>query len=88
MDIKIEQLSDEEITRRGIRSWPVWEKEASRFEWFYDQTEEFLLLEGRVTVETEAGRVSFGKGDFVTLPRGLRCVWDIKEDVKKHYNLR
>ncbi len=30
----------------------------------------------------------FGKGDFVTFPKGLSCVWDIKEPVKKHYNFR
>jgi uncharacterized cupin superfamily protein len=88
MDIRIEKLDAEEIERRGIRSWPVWEKEVSRFDWFYDRSEECLLLEGRVTVETENGSVSFGAGDFVTFPRGLRCVWDIKEAVRKHYAFR
>jgi hypothetical protein len=29
-----------------------------------------------------------GKGDFVTFPKGLSCIWDIKEPVKKHYNFR
>ncbi len=86
MNIKVEKLTKDEIEKRGIHSWPVWEKDVSRFDWYYDSTEECLILEGEVTVETEEGSVSFGTGDFVTFPRGLSCVWDIKEKVRKHYN--
>ena len=88
MEIKIEKLTEEEIGKRGIRSWPVWEKEVSRFDWHYGTTEECLILEGEVTIETDDGNVSFGAGDFVTFPKGLICVWDIKKNVKKHYNFR
>ena len=64
----------------------AWEKEASRF-WHYDVTEECYILEGGVVVETQDGKkVQFGKGDFVTFPKGLACVWDIKKPVRKHYN--
>ena len=46
-------------------------------------------MEGKVVVETEDGeRMEFGKGDFVTFPKGLSCIWDIKEPVKKHYNFK
>ena len=51
-------------------------------------TEECYLLEGRVVVETEEGSVEFGQGDFVTFQKGLSCVWDIKEPVKKHFNFK
>jgi uncharacterized cupin superfamily protein len=88
MDIKIEKPDEATIQEKGIRSWPIWEKEISRFDWYYDQIEECLLLEGKVTVETADGAVSFEKGDFVTFPQGLSCVWDIKEPVKKHYYFR
>jgi uncharacterized cupin superfamily protein len=87
MDIKVEKLSNDELTKRGVFTWPIWEKEASRFDWHYDETERCYLLEGRVTVETKDGKsVNFGIGDFVTFPKGLSCVWDIKKAVKKHYN--
>ena len=46
MKIKIEKLTEDEIGKRGIRSWPVWEKEVSRFDWHYGNTEECLILEG------------------------------------------
>ncbi len=86
MNIKVEKLSSEEIAKRGIKKWPIWEKEVSRFDWTYDSQEECLFLEGEVTVETKDGKkVNFGKGDFVTFPKGLSCVWNVKRTVKKHY---
>ncbi|MFH1414436.1 MAG: cupin domain-containing protein [Candidatus Omnitrophota bacterium] len=89
MEIRIEKLNQEEINKRGINSWPIWKKEVSRFDWHYDTVEECLLLEGKVNVETKDGKmVSFGKGDFVTFPKGLSCVWDIKQAVRKHYNFK
>lgn len=89
MEIEVKKLSDSEIKKMGIDSWPIWEKEISRFDWYYDQTEDCLLLEGKVIVTSKDGmKVEFGKGNFVTFPKGLSCTWDIKEPVKKHYNFR
>ena len=84
-DITIESLSREEAERRGAFSWPVWTKEVSRFDWQYGSTEECYLLEGKVTVETDEGSVTFGAGDFVSFPKGLACVWEVHEPVRKHY---
>ena len=89
MEIKVQKLKDEELKRMGVFTWPIWTKEVSRFDWHYDSVEECYLLEGEVVVEPKAGKkVSFGKGDFVTFPKGLSCVWDIKKSVRKHYNFR
>jgi len=89
MDIKIKKANVEDMEKEGVTTWPIWEKEVSRFDWHYDETEACYLLEGRVVVETDDGKkVEFGKGDFVTFPRGLSCTWDIKEPVKKHYNFK
>jgi uncharacterized cupin superfamily protein len=89
MKIDIKKPSKDELNAKDVYSWPIWEKEISRFEWYYDSTEECLLLEGEVTVETEDGdSVTFGKGDFVTFSKGLSCVWDIKVPVKKHFNFK
>ncbi len=84
----IEKLTPEEITKRKILSWPVWEKEVSRFDWKYDGDEECLILEGEVVIETEEGEYTVRKGDFVTFKDGLKCVWDIKQDIRKRYNFR
>jgi uncharacterized cupin superfamily protein len=82
----IEKLTEEEIARRGIRSWPVWEKEVSRFSWTYDGEEQCLILEGDVVIETSDGNFTLKPGDFVMFEDGLECVWDIRSAVKKHYH--
>jgi len=89
MSITIQKPSREEVEKRGISDWPIWEKGVSRFDWYYDSTEECYLLEGSVEVITKDGdTVYFGKGDFVTFPQGLSCTWNIKKPVRKHYNFR
>jgi uncharacterized cupin superfamily protein len=89
MKIRVEKPTEDSLKSKGVASWPIWEKEVSRFDWHYDSTEECYLLEGEVIVETEDGRsVKFGKGDFITFPKGLSCVWDVKQPVRKHYNFR
>ena len=89
MEITIKKLSEGELKKKGVFDWPIWEKEASRFDWHYDEVEECYFLKGKVVVEAkDAKSITFGKGDFVTFPKGLSCVWDIKEPVRKHYNFR
>ena len=89
MKIEVKRANKDEMEKKGVTSWPIWEKEISKFDWHYDSTEECYLLQGSVEVVTEEGeKVEFGKGDFVTFPKGLSCTWDIKEPVKKHYNFR
>jgi uncharacterized cupin superfamily protein len=86
--IKVEQLSEDEIAKRGIRKWSTWSSPVKRFEWSYDQVEECYILEGHVIIVTDKGNTEFKKGDFVTFPTGLKCTWDVKEAVKKHYNFK
>jgi uncharacterized cupin superfamily protein len=87
--IKIEKIDADELKGMGVFSWPIWQKEASRFDWHYDETEMCYILEGEVTVEVKGQKsVSFGAGDFVTFPKGLNCTWDIKQAVKKHYSFK
>ncbi len=43
---------------------------------------------GEVVVTPDNGEpVSIKAGDFVTFPKGMSCVWDVKADFKKHYNM-
>jgi hypothetical protein len=89
MEIKVQKLNQEQLKQMGVLDWPIWTKEVSRFPWAYDSTEECFLLEGQVTVETKDGeKVSFGKGDFVTFPKGLSCTWIVEKPVRKHYNFK
>jgi hypothetical protein len=83
--IKVERPTEEELKRRGVRSWPVWEKGISTFDWTYDGDEECFFLEGDVTVRASGESIRIGKGDFVRFPRGLSCVWEVNSPVRKHY---
>ncbi|MFN4196838.1 MAG: cupin domain-containing protein [Caldimicrobium sp.] len=85
--IKIEKPDEEKLKSLGVYNWPIWEKEISRFDWYYGETEICYLLEGRVIVELPDGsQVEIKAGDLVTFPKGLSCIWDIKEPVRKHYS--
>jgi hypothetical protein len=89
MEVKVQRLDQGQLEKMGVFQWPIWEKEVSRFSWAYDSVEECYFLEGQACVETKDGKsVSFGKGDFVTFPKGLSCTWIIKTPVKKHYNFK
>lgn len=82
----VKKLTDSEIEGRKIKSWPIWTKEVSQFDWYYDGDEECLILEGEVIVETNEGNYTIKAGDFVTFKQGLKCVWNVKKPIRKHYN--
>ncbi|GAB4289732.1 MAG: cupin domain-containing protein [Marinilabiliales bacterium] len=85
MCIIIEQLNKDELTEKGVLSWPIWEKEVSEFDWYYDATEECYILEGEVEVDTGTKKYLIKSGDFVRFEKGLSCKWNIKKDIRKHY---
>lgn len=72
--------------KQAAESWPIWEKEESTFPWEYDEKETCLILKGKATVKCPEGTVEFGAGDYVVFPKGLKCTWEIKEKIRKHYN--
>ena len=86
-EVKVEKIEESKLKSMGVFSWPIWEKEASRFDWHYDETEACYIIKGKVKVRAKDGKIIlFGAGDFVTFPKGLDCEWDIIEPVRKHYN--
>ena len=84
--IKIEKPAEEKLKSIGVKDWPIWEKEVSKFDWHYDQQETCYILEGKVTVTPEdAEPVTIQAGDLVVFPQGMSCVWDITKPIRKHY---
>ncbi|HEY9737801.1 MAG TPA: cupin domain-containing protein [Trichocoleus sp.] len=85
--IQIErQPGPQRLETLGVFSWPTWSKEPSQFPWVYDEAETCYLLSGDVTVTPEGGEpVTLGQGDLVTFPAGMRCTWEIRTAVHKHY---
>jgi uncharacterized cupin superfamily protein len=78
--------NEEKLKKLNVFNWPIWTKEISEFAWSYDTSETCYFLEGEVIVTPEGGEpVEIGKGDLVTFPAGMSCTWNIKKDVRKHY---
>ena len=87
MSIEVKKPSQEELANLGVGTWPIWEKEASSFDWHYSSQEVCYFLEGEVEIEMASGeKVKIEKGDLATFPQGLSCKWHIKIKVKKHYS--
>jgi len=86
-DIRIEKNPTEQrLQDLGVLEWDTWTKEVSRFPWHYDEKETCYFLEGSVVVKPDKGEpVHIGKGDLVTFPKGMSCVWEVQEPVRKHY---
>lgn len=85
MKIAVEKPDPKKLEKLGVAKWSIWEKGVCEFDWHYDEREICYFLEGEVTVTTENGDVSFGKGDLVIFPPGLSCRWKIRKAVRKHY---
>jgi len=71
----------------GVEEWDTWEKGISRFPWQYDETETCYILEGEAVVTPDDGGtpVTIGAGDLVTFMPGLRCQWEVRSPIRKHY---
>ncbi len=86
--VHVEKPTEEKLKELGVFDWPIWEKEVSEFDWYYDSPETFYVLEGEVEVELEDGsKVRFGAGDLVTFKEGVRCRWKVLKPIRKHYRI-
>lgn len=81
------QAEQARLTELGVYAWPIWEKGKSEFPWHYDETETAYILDGEVVVTSADGQetVHLKAGDLVTFAAGLSCHWEIKQDLRKHY---
>lgn len=79
--------SQSTLQELGVRSWPTWGCEVSKFPWSYSENETCYVLQGRVIVTPDGGEgVEIKAGDMATFPAGMSCTWDVKEAINKHYS--
>lgn len=83
-NVIIKKLDENELEK--IKKWPIWTCEVKKFDWEYDSDEHCYFIEGRVIVRADGKDYEIKKGDYVIFKKGLKCVWDVKEDIKKYYN--
>jgi uncharacterized cupin superfamily protein len=86
--MKKKKPTEEDLANLNVKSWGIWEKEKSIFDWAYSETETCYILDGEVEVtDSDTGdKLKFEKGDLVQFPKGLKCVWNVKKPVRKYYN--
>ena len=86
--MKKKKPTEDELEKLKVKSWGTWSKEVSEFPWEYDETETCYILEGEVEVtDSSTGeKLEFKKGDLVQFPKGLKCTWNVKKPVRKHFN--
>ena len=72
----------------NVTKWPTWQKEVSTFDWTFPEQEIAYILAGECVITPTGGApVSFGQGDLVTFPAGLKASWQVKHALHKHYQL-
>ena len=82
--MKIWKPDQEEI--KNTENWSIWEKEISKFDWYYDESETCFILEGEAEViDKNRNVIKFKKGDMVNFKKGLECTWNILKPMKKRY---
>lgn len=80
--------SQTKLDSLGVSKWPTWQKEVSTFPWTFLEQEIAYILEGECVITPEGGSpVTFGKGDLVTFPAGMKASWEVKQPLHKHYKL-
>ena len=79
--IKDKNISD-------YKDWPIWTCEPSKFDWEYSDEEHCFIIEGAVKVIGEVNTVEIIPGDYVIFPKGLKCVWEVSQAIKKHYTFK
>jgi len=86
--IKIETPDEARLAALGVKKWSPWGCDASTFDWQYDAEEVCYILEGRARIKGPTEEVEIKKGDLVTFPKDLKCVWKVIEKISKVYTFR
>eukprot|EP00878_Enallax_costatus_P030338 GHUV01033027.1.p2 GENE.GHUV01033027.1~~GHUV01033027.1.p2 ORF type:complete len:110 (+),score=14.01 GHUV01033027.1:64-393(+) len=72
--VVINSSSEDVLKAKGVRSWPTWGCEVSKFPWSYSENETCYVLKGRVFVTPDGGEpVEIKAGDMATFPAGMSC---------------
>lgn len=81
MDIFVRRALQEEFE---YMKWAdTWESDCTTFDYCYETDETCLITKGSATVKYDGKEVSFGEGDLVVFPKGLKCTWIVHTPIKK-----
>ena len=75
------------IIQYGIKRWPIWECEPSKFQWNYEEKETCLIIKGEAKIKIDNKILKISAGDLIIFPKGLTCYWEIIKPIKKHFRI-
>lgn len=79
--------SEERLKELNVASWDIWEKEVSKFNIDFDETEKAYVLEGEILVTPKGEEpVKIVAGDLVFFLEGLESDWEVVKPLRKHYS--
>lgn len=80
-----QKMSLEDAKKLGIDTWGSWGCEPSVFDWEYSDKEIAYVFNGDVIVSAYGEDTHITGGMLVTFPKGMKCVWNVKERIDKVY---
>ena len=87
-NVIVEQTPDpSRLAQLGTFTWPIWEKEVSKFPIDFGSTECAYVLDGEILVTPKVGEpVRIVAGDLVAFHAGLDSQWEVVKPLRKHYS--
>ncbi|KAL3717733.1 uncharacterized protein LOC104427984 [Eucalyptus grandis] len=87
--------SESSLSELNVKCWPKWACPPGKYRLKFDAEETCYLLKGKVKAYSKGASASasapfsdfveFAAGDLVTIPKGIRCTWDVSVSIDKHY---
>jgi len=75
-------------TDDGIAQTVIWDCTAGVFHWNYYSDETIHVIEGGVTITTQAGTKDVRTGDVMFIPAGSETIWHVDNYIRKVAFLR
>ncbi|PWJ42012.1 cupin domain-containing protein [Sediminitomix flava] len=86
MNIEVRKISTNERNAKGVSNWEQESMEKSEFSHFSEHAESFYILKGSARISSEHGQVEIEKNDYVVIPKGMECRWEVHENTIYHHH--
>lgn len=83
--ITVTPMTKEDARKLGIDGWSEWSCKPSVFDWHYNDKETAYVFEGDVIVKAYGEETHITPNTLVVFPKGMDCVWEVREKIKKVY---
>ena len=71
--------SEARLKELGVAGWEIWDCPVTEFRLDFDETE--------IVVTPDGGEpVTIVPGDYAIFPTGLKSMWQVTKQLKKHYS--